>query len=54
MTHRCHWHCFVNFEFEYLGKFEVISDNTLRCETVAQGKIFEEKTEVENIVRLFL
>jgi hypothetical protein len=36
-----------HFEFKFLGEFEPIFENTLGCETVAQRKMFEEKTEVE-------
>jgi hypothetical protein len=48
--HRC-----VNFEFEYLSEFDAVWKNTLGFETVAQGKMFDnKKTEVENLMRLSL
>ncbi len=53
LTQRWCWHRRVNFEFKYLGEFEVIRENTLECETVFQGKTVEEK-EAENFVRLSL
>ncbi len=33
----CHRYRWVNFEFEYLSEFEVICENTLGSETMAQG-----------------
>ncbi len=51
LTHRYRW---VNFEFDYLGEFEDICDNTLGCQTVAQGKMFDEKNRGQNLVRLSL
>jgi hypothetical protein len=35
--------------FEYLGKFEVICENTFGSETVIQGKTFDKKPEVKNL-----
>ncbi len=41
----CQWHRWVNFEFEYLGEFEVKEEYAFGSETVTQGKMIDEKQE---------
>ncbi len=41
LTQQCH------FEVYHLREFEVICENTSECETVAPGKMFQEKTKVK-------
>jgi hypothetical protein len=41
-------------QYDYLSKFEVICKNSMRCETVAQGKMIDEETEVKNLMKLSL
>jgi hypothetical protein len=47
VTQWCHWLHQVIFIFAYVGAFKVMCENTIRYETVAQGKMFNEKTRGE-------
>ncbi len=42
-TPRCHWRCWVKFEFEYLDEFKVIWTNT-GWYVGAQGEMFDGKS----------
>jgi hypothetical protein len=45
----------MNFKFEYLDEFKFILKNVLGYETGSQmGLIKEKKTEVENLVQMYL
>ncbi len=35
----------ANFKFKYLGELEVKCQNTLGCETLADGKMFDDKNQ---------
>ncbi len=49
LTQQCHWHRRAYFKCEYRDVFEVICKNTLGCEAVAQGKMFDEKKQRSKI-----
>jgi hypothetical protein len=50
MLQRCHWHrCATNF-VDYLRVFEATFEKVLTCVSGTQGKLFDEKTEVENLM----
>ncbi len=54
LTQRCHRHWWVIFESKYPCKFEVICENSFRCDTGTQGKLFAGKTRCQNLMKLSL